>query len=152
MKRFLQIALPILTVLWIFFIFSNSMENANTSEKKSGSVTTVIVQTIKKVTKKDVSPVRTESVIRKIAHFTEFGIFAALLTLSVWLNHSTAGVDIFAILFCGLFAAVTDEFLQTFSKGRSGNVRDVLIDFAGVLTGLGVSWLFTSLLSKRKTK
>lgn len=39
-------------------------------------------------------------------------------------------------LFVGLLVAVLDETVQLYVPGRSSSVRDVLIDFGGVLCGL----------------
>lgn len=36
----------------------------------------------------------------------------------------------------GTFYAITDEIHQCYILGRSGEIRDVLIDSAGVLTGI----------------
>ena len=36
------------------------------------------------------------------------------------------------ILFLALFAAVLDEYIQSFSPGRGSMVKDVLLDFSGV--------------------
>ncbi len=40
----------------------------------------------------------------------------------------------------GLLTALTDETIQLFVPGRSGQVTDVWIDFSGVLTGLLSRW------------
>ena len=36
----------------------------------------------------------------------------------------------------GLLTALTDETIQLFVPGRSGQVTDIWIDFSGVMTGL----------------
>jgi VanZ family protein len=46
------------------------------------------------------------------------------------------------MLFVLLAVPVIDETLQYFSPGRSPQVRDVLIDFSGCITGL----IFTALV------
>ncbi len=44
-------------------------------------------------------------------------------------------------LFWGLLTPVADESLQLLVEGRSGQLTDVLLDFSGVLAGMGVCLL-----------
>ena len=69
-----------ITAMYLCFIFSNSLDNAEASSQKSGVVTKVI-QTVVDV----VSPGSTvqEGLIRKIGHFTEFALLGMLLMLCV---------------------------------------------------------------------
>jgi VanZ family protein len=79
--------------------------------------------------------------VRKTAHFLEFallGCLTATLVRLIWLFLArslllwlTAGIP---SLFC-LLTAACDETLQIFT-GRGPAVRDVLIDFAGALSGV----------------
>lgn len=75
-----------------------------------------------------------EHTIRKLAHFGEFAVLA-------WLwhrvfsgfhtgNRTASG---YILLFC-LLTAVTDEYIQLFSPGRSSQVSDILLDFSGSLS------------------
>ncbi len=74
------------------------------------------------------------TVVRKGAHFSVYGLlgFSAQMTMisyikiPFWLRNAAA----FSI--CVLYAA-TDEIHQLFVSGRSGEVRDVLIDSCGAL-------------------
>ena len=43
------------------------------------------------------------------------------------------------LLFLCLLTALTDETIQLFVPGRSGELRDVWIDFAGGVLGCGVA-------------
>ena len=45
-----------------------------------------------------------------------------------------------------LLTALTDETIQLFVPGRSGQVTDVWIDFSGVLTGLVVGLILLGLI------
>ena len=53
--------------------------------------------------------------------------------------------------FAGLLTAVTDESIQLLS-GRSSQVSDILLDFAGVLTGALLIWLIRHIVLKRRKK
>ena len=70
--------------------------------------------------------------IRKLAHFCEFALLGLLLCHSfsaLGVSNRTATGYIF---FLALFAAVLDEYIQSFSPGRGSMVKDVLLDFSGV--------------------
>ena len=70
-----------------------------------------------------------EHILRKAAHFTEFGVLGVLGTVCFGMY----GLKPLYPAFAGLLTALTDETLQLFSPGRSAHVTDVWIDFAGCL-------------------
>lgn len=74
-------------------------------------------------------------IVRKAAHFTEFLILGTLLCMDF--SSSLYGVlQRFSIpTLVGLLIAFIDETIQLFVVGRSGEVRDMWIDFAGVALG-----------------
>ena len=79
-------------------------------------------------------------IIRKAAHFLEYTILFFLFFRGF--KNTTKLTLIRALLFsfiCSVLYAISDEFHQTLVDGRSGMVRDVVIDTIGVLTG----WFFT---------
>lgn len=80
-----------------------------------------------------------EFIVRKLAHFTIFFILGFLLTM-LSQTDKRAGLCKCAAraLLCGLFGAAFDECHQYFVPGRSAEVRDICIDFLGVLTGCTV--------------
>ncbi len=69
-------------------------------------------------------------VLRKLAHFAEYAVLAALLYRAV-------GQAWAAVAIAGLYAA-TDELHQTLVTGRHGSPRDWLIDVAGAVTGVAL--------------
>ena len=86
-----------------------------------------------------------EYFVRKLAHLGEFMLlgFFLMLTLRVYTARLLAHLS--WPLFFGLAIPVADESLQLFSAGRSAKVSDILIDFTGVLVGVGIA-LFLLLL------
>ena len=72
-------------------------------------------------------------VLRKSAHISEFGMLSVLLYLA-WKNTIKMSAVKFFVFVSGfsLLYAASDEFHQTFVVNRDGNIRDVLIDAAGV--------------------
>ncbi|MCD8069106.1 MAG: VanZ family protein [Lachnospiraceae bacterium] len=73
-----------------------------------------------------------DTLVRKLAHYTEFTALGAELAFLVW---QVLGRSVTTPLLLGLLTAVTDETIQIFSLGRGSSVRDVWIDFGGVVTG-----------------
>lgn len=140
----LRVASVALTIGMIGFIFWNSSQVASVSESRSGWV----LQFLQEVWKLPV----TETMVRKTAHFLEFCALGILLggTTRCYTRGWMARVMI--PLFGGLLIPVCDEFLQTFIPGRSGEVRDVLIDFAGAVTGIAMTLLVTFFLDRHRRK
>lgn len=86
-------------------------------------------------------------IFRKIAHMAEYFVLAFLL-FSAFLGHSLSKSKALALaLILALFYALTDEYHQSFTAGRSASLLDAGID------GLG-SLIFTSLklLEKNNSK
>jgi VanZ family protein len=117
------------TVLWVIFIYCNSLLNADISSSQSGFVLNLIQNAAAFI---GISPdLLTEYIIRKVAHFCEYALYGFLLCVTVKLWCGGFKNRIFMILFLGLIVPVTDEFLQVFVDGRVGAVPDVVLDFCG---------------------
>src|SRR6476469_10351700 len=71
-----------------------------------------------------------DTVLRKGAHMTEYAILAVLLVRA---TGSYAWAFALAVAY-----AASDEFHQTFVRGRHGSPVDVAIDAVGALIGLAV--------------
>lgn len=151
MKRVINI---ILIILWMGLIFVLSNDTAEESSKKSDGL---IVRCVQDIIKRDLSTKEKEKVlkylvkpVRKSAHFFLYfvlGILIINLFKSFELfNYKTI---LLAILLCFLYAC-SDEIHQLFIKGRSCEVRDILIDTIGSLSGISVYYLFSK-ISIRKT-
>ncbi len=82
-------------------------------------------------------------IIRKTAHFTEYGILALLLFNAFRSGSATKwkrswAVYSFLIL---VIYALSDEYHQTFTETRMGSIYDSLTDIAGGFTALFLLWL-----------
>lgn len=88
-------------------------------------------------------------VLRKLAHFSVYGILFLLLYLgwSRWKKWPRSG---WLALACTVLYAASDEFHQLFVPRRVGNIYDVLIDSAGALAALGLVALIRTLTRKRR--
>lgn len=74
--------------------------------------------------------------IRKLAHATEYAVFAMLIC-GVWLD-ARRKRKLSALFAWGIATvyAMTDEIHQLFVPGRSGQVKDVLLDSCGAAVGV----------------
>ena len=133
----LRYIIPILiTVGWICFIFSNSLQNGEESGNQSHAVTEVINGVTESL---GIEQPISESFIRTSAHFGEFAVLglllsADLLCLGFVFEKNRLGYRIlyFSSLIPICFSvALLDEFIQKFSDGRAAQWEDVGIDTLG---------------------
>ena len=89
--------------------------------------------------------------LRKLAHFGEFGLLGTELGLLLCLNRRQSVQGFVNCAFAGLAVAVTDEALQLISN-RGSQVQDVLLDFAGFLTGLLLCGLLCGIIGRKRPK
>ncbi len=115
----------------VVFIFKNSMEPAGLSGIRSEQVMQILNKILNRV---GLGPL-SHHAVRKLAHFTEYAMlgFWFMLCLRVYTARFVRHVS--WPLFVCLLTANLDETLQTFVSGRAGQLKDVWIDFAGVLCG-----------------
>ncbi len=132
--------ITLLTALWMGVIFYFSSQPAVQSASLSGGLFQKIQKFVTDI------PVMgqifaggfTEHLLRKAAHMTEFAILGILLVLCMR-EYIPAQWKIFRLplaLVTGILYACTDEFHQRFVPGRSGELKDVMIDSVGVLIGI----------------
>lgn len=141
----------VLTCAGAIFILSN--QPATDSDKVSQSVTEKIINISPKINK--LPPEKKQPIVkqfnetvRKFAHFflyTLLGIIALLL-LNCY-SFSFRKAWLFTLFICLLYA-ISDEVHQLFVPGRGAQVRDVLIDFSGVLIGSSI----IALIHKRRNR
>ena len=136
-----KIIWTLLTVIWIAFIFINSLKTGFASSEASGLLVNIaddILAIFNIVIKRDTL----SFLIRKAAHFTEFSIlgiftynlmklFSFKYKIKVYKNVNIS-TYIIVLIIC-LIIAITDETIQFFVPGRANSIYDVLIDFSGSL-------------------
>ena len=128
----------VLTVLWVALIFLQSSLPAGASRAESGGVLAVL---------QNVFPWLTHHLLRKLGHFAEYAIAGALLTRTCrFAKRFSPALP----LLLGLLTAISDETLQLFVAGRSGQISDIWLDAAGVLTGALLVWLLHRMKKRRK--
>ena len=84
-------------------------------------------------------------VIRKLAHVFMFMMISISITLLVYVFFNNILLSIGISIITSVGYACLDEYIQTFINGRSGNIRDVIIDSIGVIIGIlitgGILWI-----------
>lgn len=136
----------ILILLYLCFIYGNSLTPAVVSSKESGYFL-IKIQSFLSGMGIDVWWL-TEHMVRKAAHFTEYAGLGCLLAM----NTGAGLAPVFCLLKENLTAVFgmpfIDETIQLFVEGRSGQISDVWLDMAGIFTGI----LLTACLVKRVGK
>lgn len=145
----LRILMTILTLLFTSVIFANSAQSGETSSGQSGHIVNILQSMFDLL---GVKITVSSFVIRKLAHFVEYGILGVLLGFTLRSYTKNVLKCVFIPLFCGLAAAVADECIQLFSPGRAGMVQDVVLDFFGMVCGLAASLAIIVIYDKRKQK
>lgn len=139
-------------ILMMCLIFSFSAQNGTESGSLSHTISVQIVKTWDFVFQQDFTDEeiemhadRIETPVRKLAHMTEYCVFALTIMFPLYIYGLRGKVLIVStILFCVCFAA-SDEYHQSFVAGRGPSVKDVLIDSIGV----GVGTVLGNLFSKK---
>ncbi|MBQ7625409.1 MAG: VanZ family protein [Clostridia bacterium] len=129
MKKAPKIILTVLILCLLAFIWGNSCLPGEESDVLSLDV----VSAIWGILPDGVTSEQANNIVRKIAHFSEFGLLGALLCLR-FLRDPDVKLIPFSLAFS---CAVIDETIQIFS-GRGPSFIDVLIDSAGAACGVAL--------------
>lgn len=136
----------LLVVILMIIIFMFSKDPAVSSSDKSNYLVETLVNFFNL---KNIDLFELNVIIRKLAHFIIYFILGVLVFNAVKDTSSKTliSIMIISILICILYAE-TDELHQMLVPGRSGEVRDVIIDSAGSSQGA----LIYFLILKNKNK
>ncbi len=132
--------------LWLIIIFIFSSQAATESSELSGKIVNSIAPVAPEIIKSSLT-----FLVRKSAHiflYFVLGILTANLLVSYKLKAKL--VFLYSLGFVALYA-ITDEIHQLFVAGRSGEVRDVLIDTIAGALGIAAYLGLKKLISTRKT-
>jgi len=143
-----------LTVICSIMIFLLSAQNRKVSGDNSLQILTYVSQIIEKVFGVSITDSyhisRIHDFFRKTAHFTAYAVLSVCSynAFRLLINQKKRAVTV-AFSFC-ILTAISDEIHQLFVPGRSGEIRDVLIDTLGICLGLGLVWAFNVILKAVK--
>jgi len=128
-KARLRTALRVLLIATVCFIWGNSLLSRADSAALSGRVAAWL--------RSIGIPLKDDGLLRKLAHFAEFGVLGCELTMLLRLR-GLKGLQNFSYsALAAFFIAAADETIQIFS-GRGAQLSDVLLDFTGAVTGIVV--------------
>ncbi len=146
-------------VFWMVLIFHFSDQKAVESSEISGSLTWRMAENVNDMfgfgwNEETLAQYAGawEHPVRKAAHMTEYAILA-WIALGNCMQYPVLRKRRY--LWAGCIAsayAATDEFHQLFVTGRSGEIRDVIIDSMGAVLGLLVIWGVSVLYRRKKRK
>lgn len=126
-------------IIWALTIFIMSSFNAEESANQSNFIVNIIASIF------NINNISLLSlIIRKLAHFTEY-LILGVLVINMFTKNNVRKSYILSILLCIIYAT-SDEIHQIFTPGRACQIKDILIDSIGSITGI---YLF-KLLKKRK--
>lgn len=117
-------------VIWMGIIFYLSHQPASASSALSGG----ILEWVLRLVPFDVDEEFVHFLVRKGAHFSAYFMLGMLLMHAIRVKRLIVGMGV--SLFIAVLYAASDEFHQTFIAGRSGEVRDVMIDSVGAIVGI----------------
>ena len=137
----------------MIIIFSLSNQPASDSTELSDGFISNTIGNVYKVFNKNISSdelndikVKYTHPVRKMAHFTIYMILGILVTLLVREYNVSFYKCLFISLLVCLLYSISDEVHQLFVSGRSGEIRDVLIDTSGSFIGI---FIFNKLFKKK---
>jgi len=153
-KKFLS-WVPVL--LWMLIIFSLSAQPAMESNGLSKNVTKIIIEIIGKIIPFDIESSTAADlvsqfnhIVRKFAHFSAY-LILGILVINAFRKCGIKGYKLFAfsIIFCVVYAS-SDEIHQLFVPGRGCQLKDVIIDSMGALTGIVMYEMLIIFVNKSK--
>lgn len=134
-------------------IFYFSSQEADVSQGTSSRFIKTVVRIIDyndKLTEEEIDALseKVSTLVRKTAHFSIYAVLTLIFTLLLS-QYKIYGKRqfLFALLLCFLYAC-SDEIHQLFVPGRSGEIKDVLLDTLGGAFGSGI----IKILSIRREK
>ena len=145
----------LISVFIMAAIFSFSAQDAESSKELSGSLLLKIKVLVDLLP--DIFGGSDGNKIRKYAHLFEFmclgGSGFMFFSELYYLQRGRIGRAFLSTLMFGLVNALTDEVHQIFVPGRACQLRDILIDFVGVLlAAAALGAVYTLTIKKREQK
>ncbi len=136
----------VLLIAYIGLIFFHSLMPASQSSAESGFVLELIRGGLSRLGLD--GGWLTEHMVRKFAHFSEYAGMGVLLSQSM--RAAERGTRVYRLHpYAVFFVPFTDETIQLFVEGRSGQISDVWLDMSGAAAGLLISALVYACLAAR---
>ena len=118
-----------LVLIWMIIIFIMSSFNATDSANQSNFIVNIIANIF------NINNISLLClIIRKLAHFTEY-LILGFLVINMFTKNNINNLYLISIILCIIYAT-SDEIHQIFVPGRACQLRDILIDSIGSITGI----------------
>ena len=155
-KRIIFGMLIIINCATIFYFSNQVADNSSQQSSRVVELISNIVPSIKKMKESEKKTLKEEvltPIVRKTAHFSIYAMLGiwTINFINTFEKLKASKKIIISLLFCTLYA-ITDEFHQTMVSGRSGEIRDILIDSLGALTGMLLILPINKIIQKNKAK
>ncbi len=150
MKKYTIFIGVLFFIIWMLVIFYFSSKSNAQIKTDSSGIVKILIQIIEGKKFDSYSLEKQKELIKKytyflskLGHFLEYGILCFFCFLIFHRLKKYHIRYIICLLLCGIYA-ITDEFHQIFSDGRSPRVQDVFIDLFGALAMiLFIEWIIT---------
>lgn len=136
----------LLLVGWMVIIFLLSAEGADDSRSRSGVIVDILKDSFNVGYAEDFLSFLT----RKAAHIIAYFVLGILIYSIIRTYRLTTKRTIVLSVMLALLYAIFDEIHQLFVPGRSGEIRDVLIDTVAAGAGVGACNLYYRIRNNRK--
>lgn len=128
-----------ITIVWMVIIYSFSSAPSDESNSGSKGIIRYFVQRLnsdKSSIEIEKEVIKLNKPLRKVAHGSVYFILANFLNgvICVIKKNKLKFCNMISLIICFIYASL-DEFHQTFSVGRTGQISDVFIDFFGAILG-----------------
>ena len=148
------------TIIWTAYIIYHSCLDASASSGASAGIAKIMQDIINTLFPNAINETNIDSFhsfVRKfIGHFSMFVIDGFFVSWTVYLFNSADKLTrrlLFAMLgsqFFGLLLSISTEIIQLYTPGRSGEFKDVMIDYIGYLLGFFILFMICLVRIKNK--
>lgn len=155
--------LGLIVLFWMSMIYLFSAQSADDSSEMSSPVAETLTQILYprfdtfSESKQNELLNFWSHIIRKCAHFAEYGLLGSIVLLWLgamvserndgdWVKALSQLKNLLIPFIIGALYAVSDEIHQRFVPGRSGQISDVLLDSAGAATGILIVFVISKII------
>ena len=140
----------LLVLLWMGIIFFFSAQSGPESGALSSNLTEQIIALLKQFNLDiSVQVSSFESILRTNAHFIAYFILGILVFNALrWDDASPYHQSFIRAFIISVLYAISDEFHQYFVPERAAELKDVLVDSAGALSGILIIFLILRIRAK----
>lgn len=140
-----RLILLVLIVIWALLIFGLSGQNGDESSGLSRKI-------VEFFTNNEETIDMVEPYVRKLAHFSEYGVGGVLFILLFSTYKWTDRKMMFISIALGIWYASFDELHQLMVDGRHGSLFDVYLDSLGFSTGVCGMLAILKIIQMSKSK